>query len=77
MPPVIHSLGYHDDKEKEKPDPRLMKQLTIEEFITAFGIYKGIICDKFPQRRPELDSYERDIVDMASRYGGSAFYKYH
>ena len=43
MLPAIHSLGYHGDKEKEKPDPKLMKQLTIGEFITAFGIYKGLL----------------------------------
>ena len=27
--------------------------------------------------QPELDLYERDIVDMATRYGGTTFYEYH
>ena len=31
----------------------------------------------FPQRREELDLYERYIVEMATRYGGSGFYEYH
>lgn len=61
----------------DKVDPRLHKMLTLPEFIQAFGIYKNIMCEAFPQRRPELDLYERDIVDMASRYGGHGFYEYH
>ena len=28
-------------------------------------------------RRAELDVYKRDMVDMASRYGGHGFYEYH
>lgn len=28
-------------------------------------------------RRPELDMYERDIIEMATRYGGTNFYEYH
>ena len=66
-----------DTTDKSKPDPRLQKILTIGEFIQAFGIYKSIMCEPFPQRRQELDLYERDIIDMASKYGGSAFYTYH
>ena len=27
--------------------------------------------------QPELDLLERDIVDMATRYGGTTFYEYH
>ena len=33
------------------------------------------MCEAYPDRRPDLDLYERDIVDMASRYNG--FYEYH
>ena len=61
----------------DKPDPRLSKDLTLQEFILAFGIYKGIMCQAFPQRRSELDLYERDIVDMAIRYNGHGFMEYH
>ncbi|MES9880562.1 MAG: hypothetical protein ABW185_06725, partial [Sedimenticola sp.] len=62
---------------KEKPDPRLNNVLSLSQFIQAFGIYKNIMCMAHPQRRPELDLYERDIIDMSSRYGGSGFYEYH
>lgn len=61
----------------DKPDPRLRKQLTIAEFIQAFGIYKNIMCEAIEARRNELDLYERDIIDMAVKYGGSGFYEYH
>ena len=35
------------------------------------------MCSSFPHRRSELDLYQRDIVDMASRYSGHGFYEYH
>ena len=60
-----------------KQDPRLNKTLSIGEFIQAFGIYKNIMCSAYPLRRTELDLYERDIVEMASRYPGRGFYEYH
>jgi len=61
----------------DKPDQRLNKNLSICEFIQAFGIFTNIMCEAFANRRNELDLYERDIVDMATRYGGKAFYEYH
>ena len=60
-----------------RPDPRLSRSLTIEEFIMVFSIYKFIICNAHPRRRIEMDLYERDVVDMASRYSGYGFYEYH
>lgn len=79
---IPYYTGYHADsselvKEKDKPDPRLQNSLTLPQFIQAFGIYKNILCEVHPSRREELDLYERDIVDMASRYGGKGFYEYH
>ena len=59
------------------PDPRLSKTLTIGEYITAFSTYKIIMCEAYPNRRQELDSYERNIVEMATRFGGTTFYEYH
>ena len=35
----------------QKPDPRLNKCLNIIEFIQAFGTYKNIMCEAFPNRR--------------------------
>jgi len=63
--------------EDKRPDPRLNNTLTIGEFIQAFGIYKNVMCEAFPQRRHELDLYERDIIDMSARYGSKGFYEYH
>ena len=40
-------------------------------------MYKNITCSSYPHRRSERDLYERDIVDMASRYAGRGFYEYH
>lgn len=79
---IPYYTGRHADssevvKNKDKVDPRLQTSLNLPQFIQAFGIYKNIMCEVFPSRREELDLYERDIVDMASRYGGKAFYEYH
>ena len=60
-----------------KPDPRLNKTLSLSEFIQAFGTYKSVMSEAYPDRRIELDLYERDIVDMSNRYPGSGFYEYH
>lgn len=76
MPPA-HCFEAKDTYKKDKPDPRLNRKLSIEEFISAFGIYKNIMCEQFPHRRAELDLYERDVVEMSTRYGGSGFYEYH
>ena len=58
-------------------DPRLAKSLTLGEFIMAFSKYKNIVCEALPNRRVELDQYERDIVEMATQFGGTRFYDYH
>ena len=57
-------------------DPRLQKNITIEEFIVAFHKYKRIHCTRFPWRQAELDQYETNIVEI-SRVFGSKFYEYH
>lgn len=80
--PTTNAISLRDKETKygeEKPvkDPRLYRSLSISEFIYAFGIYKNIMCQTYPQRREELDLYERDIVDMSNRYGGKGFYEYH
>ncbi|CAC5373070.1 unnamed protein product [Mytilus coruscus] len=68
---------FDGDDKNYKTDPRLTRALSIGEFIQAFSIYKSVMCSAFPHRRSELDSYERDIVDMATRYPGKSFYEYH
>ncbi|KAK6185677.1 hypothetical protein SNE40_007858 [Patella caerulea] len=59
-----------------KPDPRLNRDLTMSEFVQAFGIYKSVMNEVF-DRTIELDLYERDITDMGHRYNGKGFYEYH
>jgi len=36
-----------------------------------------MMCQACPHRHQELDLYERDIVDVSTRYGGRGFYDYH
>ena len=58
-------------------DARLQCSLSISEFVTAFSIYKRIMCGAYPQRSKELDWYLCDIVDIASKFGDQAAYEYH
>ena len=79
---IPYYTGLHSDSSttvshKQKSDPRLNHNLSLGQFIQAFGIYKNIMCDTYPARRQELDLYERDIVDMATTYHGKGFYEYH
>jgi hypothetical protein len=42
-------------KQKNKDnDDRLKRNLTLDEFITAFGQYKKIMCSAFPNKRSLL-----------------------
>jgi len=74
---LIPNLSGIRESAEQRNDPRLNKSLNISEFIQAFAIYKSVMCFVHPQRREELDLYERDIIDMASRYSGKGFYEYH
>ena len=58
-------------------DARLQCSLSISEFVTAFSIYKRIMCGAYPQRSKELNWYLCDIVDIASKFGDQAAYEYH
>jgi hypothetical protein len=42
-----------------------MHNLTLDEFISAFGWYKEIMCSAFPNRAEELDAYLAHIVETA------------
>ncbi|KAL3882443.1 hypothetical protein ACJMK2_028782 [Sinanodonta woodiana] len=64
------------DNKATKYDPRLLKHLSISEFITTFGKYKRIISSVYPNRRHELDMYEADIIKISNEYG-DIFYDYH
>ena len=58
-------------------DPRLSKTLTLAEFNVAFGVYRDIICEVYPSRRAELDTYLAIISDLALSYGATLFFEYH
>lgn len=45
--------------------------------MKAFSIYRNIMCEAYPNRREELDTYERDLVELATILPGSVFYEYH
>ena len=59
-----------------KPDIRLNRALSIQEFIKAFGKFKRIMSAAYPDRRTELDVYGEDIIDISNFYG-QVFYDYH
>ena len=41
------------------------------------GVFRDVICEGFPERRVELDTYLAIIADLALSYGGGLFYEYH
>ena len=61
---------------QQQRDHRLDRVLSITQFYEAFGIYKHVMCEAFPQRRNELDLYEADIGEIFNHYG-EIFYQYH
>ena len=58
-------------------DPRLIRDLSIGQFLIAFSIYRDIICSVYPGRRQELDAYLTLIGDLNLKYGRNIFYNYH
>ena len=40
-----------------REDPRINRTLTLVEFITAFGVYKNVLCEPQTLRRAEMDKY--------------------
>lgn len=72
--------GYEltsSDSNSISRDKRLSQNLTISEFVQAFGKYKRIMCEAYPQRRDELDLYENFIIRIHTLYGDQAFNDYH
>lgn len=58
-------------------DPRLQRNLTFGEFAIAFGIYRDVLCQAYPDHRKEFDLYLSMMADFNQRYGGTLFYEYH
>ena len=61
---------------KSRRDYPLDRPLNITQFYKAFGIYKRVMCEAFPQRRLELELYEADIGNIFDHFG-NLFYQYH
>ncbi|KAK2854563.1 hypothetical protein Q7C36_006432 [Tachysurus vachellii] len=47
------------------------------KFNVAFCVFRDVICDTYPERRAELDTYLAIISDLAMTYGRTLFYEYH
>ena len=73
------NITVGDDIITLKPlkDARLTKNLTCEEFVKAFTIFKSVMCQQYPLRGRELDIYMSNIIDIATKFPGFAFYEYH
>ena len=56
-----------------------MHDLTVDEFVRAFSMYKQVICEAYSTRREELDKYMAFVVSLAGAGGfpGFTFYEYH
>ena len=76
MIPNYEDLESKSTKDKFR-DPRLSKRLTIEQFRVAFGMYRRIICRKFPL------SFITGVINRHSQNPctrirtGAKFYDYH
>lgn len=49
--------------------PCLATDLSVREFLVAFGIYGDVICSLHPNRKVDLDSYLELIGDLNLRCG--------
>ncbi|KAL5011691.1 hypothetical protein ScPMuIL_010242 [Solemya velum] len=70
------SANQDSRENTEKPDHRLSKSLSLAEFIQAFGVYKNIMCETFPQRRPSWTCM--NVISWIWLLNqGLGFYDYH
>ncbi|KAL2102236.1 hypothetical protein ACEWY4_001404 [Coilia grayii] len=58
-------------------DSRLQRNISFGEFVIAFGVYRDILCQAYPERREEMDSYLATMANFSQCYGGTLFYEYH
>ena len=54
-------------------NPRQARDMSIGEFVVAFGIFREVLCSVFPQRRKELDGYLALIGDLICVMGRMFF----
>ena len=65
---VTENMGALEFLKRQQKDHCLDRPLSITQFYRAFGIYKHIICEAYPQRCVELDLYEADIGEIFNHY---------
>ena len=73
---VPENMDAFELLKRQQRDHRLDRPLSITQFYKAFGIFKRVMCEAYPQRRDELDLYEADIGSIYDHYG-EVFYHYH
>jgi hypothetical protein len=72
-----NSGEFQHKTQNTNSDSQAQRPLTLSEFLTGFSVYKNVMCDAYLGRWAELDAYQRDIIEMATRYGGTLFYENH
>lgn len=55
----------------KESDPRLSENLA--KFNVAFGLYRDVICEVYPESGVGLDTHFAIILDLAMSYGGTLF----
>lgn len=73
---LIPNYTTPSHKKIRENDERLVRNLTLDEFIIAFGRYKRIMCNAYPNRMDELDAYLSHIIETANIWP-ERFYEYH
>lgn len=58
-------------------DPCLSRDLSIGEFLAAFGFFRDVLCSVYPECRVEMGTYLALIADLNLKYGRSLFFQYH
>ena len=61
---------------KAKVDSRLTRNLSLPEFLRAYGIWESVMVETYPHRAAELAQYRYNIIEMHNDFG-NLFYQYH
>ncbi|CAG2242115.1 unnamed protein product [Mytilus edulis] len=73
---LIPNYEHSTIKKNKESDVRLQRNLSMDEFVIAFGRYKRIMGTAFPNRNEELDLYLAHIIETANIWP-DCFYEYH
>ncbi|XP_033763093.1 uncharacterized protein LOC117344458 isoform X2 [Pecten maximus] len=68
--------NFEPNKRSKDIDEQLQRNLTLDEFVVAFGRFKRIMTSGFPNRSQELDDYMAHIIETANVWPDK-FYEYH